>query len=406
MVIVGNGMVVGRFLDEVLQRDKSAYKITVIGAEPHGSYNRILLSSVLAQEASTDSIVQKDYSWYQENNIRFLAGSPVVEINRREKFVVTEDGTRVDYEQLIIATGSNAARIPADNLDLKNIFTFRNISDTHAVMSRAEGAKQALVVGGGLLGLEAAYGLAKFGIKVTLLHRSGWLLNRQLDEPAAEMLKAVMSSMNIDFILSDEVSTFKGDTELRGVQLKSGLELDIDLAVIATGVIPNSSLGLKAQLDGKRAIEVDDYMQTSDSNISAIGECIEHNGDTFGMVDPLWRQAVSLADRLVIGKQTPFKNQAIATKLKVSGVQVFSAGEVETRKGLRAISISDKKANIYRKLLIDENRIVGIVLFGDVRSGQFYFELMQNNTDVSALLPTLIFGEAYLPAEASATAAA
>lgn len=402
LVIVGNGMAAGRLLDELLARSGQRFNITVIGAEPVGSYNRIMLSSVLAKDADEQGIMQKDHAWYESNNISFHSGAAVNEIDRNDKCVVIEDGRRIHYDELVLATGSSAARIPAKNHDLKNVYTFRTVADTHAMMNTATGAKHALVVGGGLLGLEAAYGLAKFGIKVTLVHRSAWLLNRQLDRPAAAMLQSVMSNMNIHFKLSDEVASFNGgssnENKLESVTLKSGAKLDVQLAVVATGIKPNAQLGFDAGLAGKRAIAVDDFMHTSAEHISALGECVEHNGQTFGLVDPLWRHAETLAARLIEQQSIPFENQAIATKLKVSGVQVFSAGLVESGPQLRALTVSDEKANIYRKLLIKGGCIVGIVLFGDVRSGQYYFDLMQSKTDVSELLPSLIIGEAFLNA--------
>ncbi len=397
LVIVGNGMVAGRFLDEVRARDGQPYRITVIGAEPHGSYNRIMLSSVLAKDTTVPAIVQKDHAWYAEHGIEFVSGSAVVAIDRQKQEVETACGQRIYYDELVLATGSRAARIPARNLDLQHIFLFRTIADTHGMMDAAASASSVLVVGGGLLGLEAAYGLAKFGAKVTLVHRSPWLLNRQLDRDAAAMLQNVMSGMGIEFKLSDEVDHFHGESKVEGVTLKSGDTLAIDMAVIATGIKPNAELGIDAGLLGQRAIAVDDFMQTSDPRISAIGECIEHDGQTFGLVDPLWRQAETLAARLVKAERLPFRNQAIATKLKVSGVQVFSAGEVQTREGLRELCLRDDAAHIYRKLLLEDQRIVGIVLFGDVRSGNWYFELMQQQVDVGPLLPTLIYGQEYCP---------
>ncbi|WP_096085123.1 NAD(P)/FAD-dependent oxidoreductase [Agaribacterium haliotis] len=400
LVIVGNGMVAGRLLDELLERQNrdgaKHYEITVIGAEPHGSYNRIMLSSVLAKDTSVKAIVQKDHDWYQSKGIRFISGSPVTAIEREAKWVETACGQRVSYDELVLATGSRAARIPAENLDLNNIFLFRTIADTEGMMQVAAGASSAVVVGGGLLGLEAAYGLAKFGIKVTLVHRSGWLLNRQLDKQAGAMLKTVMQDMGIEFCLGDEIASFREQNgSVCGARLKSGRELRAELAVVATGITPNAELGLEHGLNGQRAIDVDDFMQSSAANISALGECIEHRGATFGLVDPLWRQAETLAARLVNRELVPFENQAIATKLKVSGVQVFSAGQVQEQAGQRAVVIEDKQARIYRKLIIDQGRIVGVVLFGDVRSGAHYFDLMQAGKNVSADLPQLIFGQEF-----------
>ena len=398
-------MVASRFLDEVISRQNKTYDITVIGAEPRGSYNRIMLSSVLAKDADESSIMQKDFPWFEEQGVRFLSGSAVTSINKTEKFVEIADGNKVSYDELVLATGSSAALIPAGNLHLANIFTFRTLGDTHAMLSVAKDAKNAVVIGGGLLGLEAAYGLAKSGLSVTLIHRTEWLLNRQLDKPAATMLKRVMEAMNIKFFLEDEVASFNGDDCITGATLKSGRTIAAELAVIATGIKPNIELGQTCGLDIDRAIKVDDFMSTSAPNISAIGECIQHNQDTFGLVDPLWRQAETLAARLVENKKIPFENSPIATKLKVSGVQVFSAGEVEAQEGDRTLTVSDERANIYRKLIIRNNRIVGIVLFGDVRSGQYYFELMQGESDIGALLPQLIFGEAYLPSSSETVAA-
>ncbi|WP_370980884.1 NAD(P)/FAD-dependent oxidoreductase [Agaribacterium sp. ZY112] len=403
LVIVGNGMVAGRFLDELLKRDGQQYRVTVIGAEPHGSYNRIMLSSVLANDTTVKAIVQKDHDWYEQQGIHFISGSPVVSIDRDKKTVSTACDQQISYDELVLATGSRAARIPAKNLDLAHVFLFRTIADTQAMMqiAEAEHAKNAIVVGGGLLGLEAAYGLAKFGIKVTLVHRSGWLLNRQLDERSANMLKDVMQSMGISFRLNDEIVSFNGDSAVKSATLKSGDTLDAELAVIATGITPNAELGLEHGLDGKRAIEVDDFMQTSAAHISAIGECIEHKGQCFGLVDPLWRQAETLAARLVNSENLPFENQATATKLKVSGVQVFSAGQVLETEQQRSIIVEDKQSRIYRKLIIEQDRIVGIVLFGDVRSGAYYFDLMQDGTDVSAMLPNLIFGQEFCESSAA-----
>jgi nitrite reductase (NADH) large subunit len=402
LVIIGNGMVTGRLLDELLARPSKCFDITVISAESYGSYNRIMLSSVLAKDASITSIMQKDKDWYTERNIQLICDAPVMTIDRKQKCVTTKQGMLVNYDQLVIATGSRASQIPAKNTDLKNIFLFRTIADTQAILDTAQQARSAIVVGGGLLGLEAAYGLAKSGASVTLIHRSAWLLNRQLDQTAADMLKKVMAAMGIHFYLSNEVESFNGDSVLQSATLKNGETITADLAVIATGITPNAELGLESGLQGKRAIKVNDYMQSSDHCISALGECIEHEGETFGLVDPLWRQAETLASRLADNQQQPFSNQATATKLKVSGVNVFSAGEVQTREGLRELIVQDSNNNIYRKLLIENDLIKGIVLFGDVRSGTYYFELMQAETNIAHLLPNLIFGQAFCSSEKAA----
>ncbi|BCE03365.1 NAD(P)/FAD-dependent oxidoreductase [Marinicellulosiphila megalodicopiae] len=398
LVIIGNGMVTGRFLDEMMKLHTNQYRISVISAEGYGSYNRIMLSSILAKTASVDSIIQKDEAWYQNNGISLILGQSAKHINPVSKVITLFNDQRVEYDQLVIATGSRASQIPAQNLHLKNIIFFRTIEDTHKILNQCECSQNALVVGGGLLGLEAAYGLAQQGVKVTLLHRSGWLLNRQLDKISGDMLKSIMQKMNITFRLQDEVDSFLGDEVLQSVKFKSKEVEAFDLAIIATGITPNSEIGIQAGLKGNRAIQVDDYMQTSDPCISAIGECIEHDGQTFGLVDPLWRQAKTLAYRLFKNEKNAFIQQDIATKLKVSGVQLYSAGQVETKDNY-AVCVQDDQESVYRKLIIQDNKIIGIVLFGDVSSGPFYFDLMQQQQDISKLLPNLIFGEQALNLE-------
>ncbi|MCJ8314959.1 MAG: NAD(P)/FAD-dependent oxidoreductase [Saccharospirillaceae bacterium] len=392
LVVIGNGMVTGRFLDELVALDPEQFDITVISAEGFGSYNRIMLSSILAKKATVASIIQKDEAWYQSNDIGLKLGLSALKIDTEHKQVLLSDQSIISYDHLVIATGSRASKIPAKNLHLEHVIFFRTINDTHLILNQCANTQRALVIGGGLLGLEAAYGLAQQGVKVTLLHRSGWLLNRQLDEKSGKMLQDIMQNMDIEFRLKDEVVSFNGEQSLESVTFKSGDTENFDMAIIATGITPNSEIGLDAGLEGNRAILVDDYMQTSDDHISAIGECIEHDGQTFGLVDPLWRQAKTLALRIVKDEKQAFIQQEVATKLKVSGVQLYSAGQVETKYN-NLLCIEDQSAGVYRKLIIKSNKIVGIVLFGDVSSGPFYFDLMQQQQDVSKLLPNLIFGE-------------
>lgn len=371
----------------------------MIGDEVEGSYNRIMLSSVLAQETAIDNIIQKNQRWYKNEGIRFLAGHRATVINKSSKLVTTHKGAQIFYDHLVIATGSRAANIPAKNCHLENIFSFRSIKDTQKILNLSKDKSNALVIGGGLLGLEAAYGLAKLGLKVKLLHRSNWLLNRQLDRTPGKMLQKIMEPLGIEFILGDEVDHFLAEVErpatVSGATLKSGKTLSFEMAVIATGITPNAELGDAIGLKGERAIIVDDYMQTNDANISAIGECIEHKGQTFGLVDPLWRHASTLACRLIENKLEPFENSAIATKLKVSGVQLFSAGSTTANKEQRELVISDPSNNVYRKLILEKGKIEGIVLFGDVRSGAYYFELMQKKLTVDSLLPELLIAQEF-----------
>ncbi|MDO6423115.1 NAD(P)/FAD-dependent oxidoreductase [Saccharophagus degradans] len=404
LVIVGNGMATGRLLDELIKRDANAYNITVIGDEPEGSYNRIMLSPVLAGETELATIINKPAAWYAQNNIRFVAGVRANAINRQAQTVALADGSCIAYDELVIATGSRPALIPAKNQHLQNIFSFRTIEDVNSIASCAQAGRKAVVVGGGLLGLEAAYGLAQKGVQVTLVHRSKGLLNRQLDSGAGEFLQQVMASKNIQFALGTEVaafnsgaldgSGFKSET-LKSATLTNGEIIECDLAVISTGITPNKELGQEAGLACGRAIIVDDFMTSSDNRISALGECCEHKGETFGLVEPIWHQCISLAEKLCFKRNVAFVNPVVATKLKVSGVQLFSAGEHLTGDDCREIKMVDVKNKIYRKLVLRNNRIVGVVLFGDTRSGADYFELMQQAVDVSSVAALLVMGKAF-----------
>ncbi len=417
MVIIGNGMATGRLLDEIIKRTPHKYQITVIGKEHFGSYNRIMLSAVLAGDATIDSIMQKPLAWYKAHNINFLSGCVVTYINKEKKYVDLASDTQIYYDELIIATGSRTAKIPAKNQEIAGIFNFRNIADTEKIQAFAKQAgtssKQAVVIGGGLLGLEAAYGLALSGVEVTLIHRNKWLLNRQLDKVAGVMLQSIMEQKNIKFALGHEVAAFeniKGQSsttqplansaeqteELSGVTLTNGEFISAQMAVIATGITPNKELAEISNIDFNRAILVNDYMQTSDTSISALGECCEHNQATFGLVDPIWAQCITLAERLCNNVEKPFKNAPVPTKLKVSGVQLFSAGDVEVSDDSQCFTLLDKKALIYRKIIVKKGQVSGVVLFGDVSSGMAYFTLMQQKVIVTPMLPELLIGEEFV----------
>jgi len=395
LVVVGNGMATGRLLDDMLARSRESYRITVVGDEPEGSYNRIMLSPVLAGEHERNAVIQKSAAWYKAHDIQFIAGVRGVNIHRDARQLQLSNGKHVSYDHLVMATGARPARIPANNQQLNHIYAFRTLVDVDAISAASEQATAALVVGGGLLGLEAAYGLAKKGIQVTLVHRSAWPLNRQLDKRAGEMLCRVMENKNIRFALNTQVETFIGESAVKSAKLADGQIIPCDIAVIATGITPNKELGEEAGLACGRGVIVDEYLSTSDPSISALGECCEINGATFGLVEPIWQQCRTLADRLCLNKQTPFVNAPVATKLKVSGVQVFSAGDYLTRKEHREIVLEDKTNNIYRKLLLRDNQLQGIVLFGDTRDGNVYFEWMEKNTSFPKGLSCLPLGKAF-----------
>jgi nitrite reductase (NADH) large subunit len=428
LVIVGNGMATGRLLDEIINRTPDKFAITVIGKEPFGSYNRIMLSSVLAGDASIESIIQKPPQWYKDNNINFISDTRVSDVNRTSKQLTLipnfseNDQYVVSYDQLVFATGSRSAKIPADNQSISGLFNFRDIKDTEQIQSFAQSGsksqsnndrnKKAVVIGGGLLGLEAAYGLAISGVQVTLVHRNKWLLNRQLDQVSGTMLQSIMAQKNISFVLGCEVKRFdsltnqQNESILCGVELTSGEYLEASIAVVATGITPNKELGESADIEVNRAIVVNDFMQTSDSCISAIGECCEHKKATFGLVDPIWVQCKTLAERLCFEKNNAFKNSPVPTKLKVSGVQLFSAGVVESSDETHSFILTDSNASVYRKIIIKDEVIVGVVLFGDVSSGMAYFDMMQNKQRVLHAMPELLLGHEFMTIEEEVTSVA
>lgn len=380
LVIIGNGMAAGRLLDNIRQRDASKFNISVIGDEKAGSYNRIMLSSVLAGEVEADSIIQKNPQWYEQQQVRFIGGVFAERIDTVQQQVLLANGETLHYDHCVITTGSRPAKIPAGNQALANIFSFRTLDDVDTITRSASKARKALVVGGGLLGLEAAYGLAQKELEVHLVHRSPWLLNRQLDETSGRLLQRVMLDKGVHCHLGCEVENFIGEHALSAAQLNNGERIDCDLAVIATGITPNIDLAKNSGLECARGILVNEHLQTSATNISALGECCEIDAQTFGLVEPIWHQCENLAEQLCFGHSKPFVNPAVATKLKVSGVQVFSAGEFITQAHHRAVTVHADKKGVYRKLLFDGERLVGAVLFGDTRGGNEYFEAILNNT--------------------------
>jgi nitrite reductase (NADH) large subunit len=415
LIIIGNGMATGRLLDEIIKRDANKYQITVIGNEPYGSYNRIMLSSVLAGDTTISGIIQKDHQWYKDNHIKLISHTAVTNINSGDKVITLDNDKQLPYQELILAVGSRTATIPAENQNIQGIFNFRNIEDTQKIEAFAKqyrlNEKKAIVIGGGLLGLEAAYGLAISGVNVTLIHRNKWLLNRQLDKVSGKMLEKIMAAKNINFVLGYEVTRFEStidqhdEASICGATLTNGDFIEADIAVIATGITPNKELATSAEIEVNRAIIVDDYMQTSNLNISALGECCEHRSATFGLVDPIWKHCETLAERLINNNYTAFNNVPVPTKLKVSGVQLFSAGVVESSKDTHTYTITDENSSIYRKIIVKNDVIVGVVLFGDVSSGMTYFDLMKNQHNITNSMPELLISDEFLISESAVESA-
>lgn len=395
LVIIGSGMAGGRLLDEIIRRQPDRFRISVFGEEPHPNYNRIMLSPLLAGDVTKESIVLNSYEWYAEHSITLFAGERIVEIDRANKTLCSDSGTQVSYDHIVFATGSRPAKIAASGQQLSNIFDFRTLEDVDAILGTAEKAKNAVVIGGGLLGLEAAYGLAVKGIHTTVIHRSGHLLNRQLDKQSGEMLRLALLDRGIKTLLNTEVDAFNGNDSVSSMILKNGDTLKGDLVIVATGITPNTHLAKISALEVNRGIIVDDHLLTSDQHISALGECIEHRGETFGLVAPIWEQARILADSLILEENSPYATLATPTKLKISGIDLFSAGEVNGLPDDRIMLLQDKTRRAYRKLIIRNHTIVGIVLFGDVQDGNWYYELLEQQINIDHLLPALLFGQSY-----------
>ena len=395
LVIIGSGMAGGRLLNEIIRRQPDRFRISVFGEEPHPNYNRIMLSPLLAGDVTKQQIVLNSHEWYAEHNITLFAGERIVNIDRTQQSLRSHTGTELTYDHLVFATGSRPAKIAASGQHLNNIFDFRTLEDVDAIVNTAKSAHHAVVIGGGLLGLEAAYGLAIKGVKTTVIHRSGHLLNRQLDAQAGEMLRLSLQERGIETLLNTEVDSFHGDTAVNSMTLKNGDVLNADLVIVATGITPNTLLAQTAALEVNRGIVVDDQLFTSDQHISALGECIEHRGETFGLVAPIWDQADILANRLMFSTDTDYSTKATPTKLKISGIDLFSAGEVNGQPHDRVVVLQDKDRRAYRKLIIRNETLIGIVLFGDVQDGNWYYELLEQQIKIEHLLPTLLFGQSY-----------
>lgn len=399
LVVIGNGMAGMKAVEELISAAPGEFEITVFGAEPYGNYNRILLSPVLCGEKSIDDILINPLSWYDENHIRLFAGEQktVVQIDRHKKIVYALDGTEAEYDKLLIATGSKPAILPLPGNDLEGVMAFRDIYDVNKMLAYSKKKQHAVVVGGGLLGLEAANGLAQRGMKVTVVHHRHFLLNRQLDEKAASLLQAELTGRGIEFKLSSQVQSLNdnGESHIGSVSFKDGSSLPCDLFVMAVGVQPNIELAKASGIYCEHGIIVSDTLQTFDPSIYAVGECIQHRGLTFGLVAPLFEQAKVCANHLSGHGVAKYKTLPTSTKLKVSGIQLFSVGAFNDQKDAETIVFEDPFAKVYKKLVIKDNRIQGTVLYGDTRDGTWFQTLMENKIDISAFRSSLIYGEGY-----------
>ena len=394
LVLVGNGLAGMRCLEDLLDMAPDRYEVTVIGEEPWGNYNRIMLSPVLSGDKTIDDIMLHPHAWYSDKGIRFIAGDPAVRIDRPRKQVYTEKGEVVDYDRLILATGSKPFIPPIAGADLKGVISFRDIYDINTMLDYCKTKKNAVVIGGGLLGLEAAYGLKQRGMNVTVLHLMDRIMERQLDSKASQMLRHSIEQKGISIITEANTEALVGvDGHVTQIRLKDGTVLEADLVVFAVGIRPNMALAQSAGLRCNRGVLVNDTMQTFDPSIYAVGECIEHRSQTFGLVEPLWGQAFICASHLAEHGSLTFKAPTVPTQLKVSGCDVFSAGNFEPKDDFEDIILNDEKRQIYKRIIIQKDKVVGAVLFGDTEDGVWYAELISDQTPISSIRNKLLFGK-------------
>lgn len=401
LVVIGNGMAGMRTVEELLKLAPDLYDITVFGAEPYGNYNRIMLSPVLAGEKSVDDIILNSRSWYEENGIRLHAGDPVVAIDRTRRIVRSRNGVEAGYDRLLIATGSKPFLIPVPGHNLPGVIAFRDIQDVETMLDAARSHRHAVVIGGGLLGLEAANGLMRQGMSVTVVHVTDSLMDRQLDRSASALLQQALERKGLRFLLKANTAEIVGPDRVTAVRFDDGTEVPADLVVMTAGVRPNIDLAKQAGLHCERAIVVDDTLQTYDPRIYAVGECVQHRTATFGLVAPIWDQARVCGAHLAGAGHRRYVQRATATKLKVTGVELYSAGDFIGGPDSEDLVLRDPRRGVYKRLVIEDNRVIGAVLYGDVKEGAWYFDLIQSRTDISSLRSHLLFGKTLCETQAA-----
>lgn len=397
LILIGNGMAGAKLLEELVETCPEKYEITVFGNEPYGNYNRIMLSPLLAGDKSLDDIIINGREWYQAHNITLHAGvdKEVVEIDRIHKKVITKDGSSADYDRLVIATGSKPFILPIEGNDLDGVMSFRDVADVNAMIRASDKYKKAVVIGAGLLGLEAAMGLSVRGMDVTVVHSNTVPLNRQLDAEAGELLKAELEERGLSFEMDAKTESIVGeDGHVKAVKIADGRIIETDVVIMAIGIRPNYKLAQDAELHCERGIVVSDTLQTYDPTIYALGECIQHRGDTFGLVAPLYDQAKVLANHLSEHGVAQYATLPTATKLKVTGISLYSVGEFMGDEHTESLIYRDKSQSIYKKIVLKNQKIIGAVMYGDTLDGPFFQELLDAGTDIQSIRPQLMFGRA------------
>ncbi len=395
LVVIGNGMAPGRMLEHLFETAPDAYDVTIFNAEPRVNYDRIMLSPVLSGEKTFDDIVIHGDGWYIDHGVMLYKGHKIVEIDRAAKTVRSEHGEVAAYDKLVIATGSAPFIIPVPGKDLPGVLTYRDLDDVEAMLFAAQSRGSAVVIGGGLLGLEAAAGLKERGMDVTVLHLMPSLMERQLDPAAGYLLKRELESRGIKVVTKANTRQIVGDGRVEGVELEDGTVIPATLVVMAVGIRPNAALAKEAGLAVNRGIVVSDGMQTSDPDIYAVGECVEVDGKVYGLVAPLYQMADVAAGHLAGDPAKRFVDTSTATRLKVTGIDLYSAGDFAEGDDREEIVLRDANAGVYRRLVLRDNRIIGAVLYGDAADGPWFFDLLKKDTDVSEMRDTLIFGQAY-----------
>ena len=406
LIVVGNGMAGMRTVEQLLTRAPDRYAISVIVAEPHPNYNRILLSAVLAGDKTIDEIVINPRAWYDERGITLVAGNPANAIDPISQMVTLTDGRGLAYEKLLLATGSKPLAPPIPGLGLPGVRAFRDIADVEAMIAASETHRRAVVIGGGLLGLEAAWGLKRRGMSVAVVHLMATLMERQLDAAAGELLQRDLDARGIAFFTNGQAEEILGTEKAEGVLLADGRKIPADLVVLAIGIRPNIDLARGAGLDVNRGILVGDDMRTNAPDIYAVGECIEHNGQVFGLVAPIWEQARVCGARLAGDTEAVYVPPPVFTSLKITGVDVFSGGALAAAdEADDEITLHDAKRGLYKKVILRDDRIVGTVLYGAVSDGPWYVQLMRDKIDVSAFRDQLVFGRRLAEAAGALAAA-
>src|SRR5437667_3431211 len=391
LVVVGNGMAGVGCVEQVLKH-AAKFEITIFGEETHVNYNRILLSSVLAGEKAADDIVLNSLDWYQQNQIQLRLGVRITHVDVNAKTVTGDDGSVTWFDKLLLATGSNPRSAPMEGVKKEGVDVFRNVDDRRALLDRATKGVKAVVIGGGLLGLEAARGLQVQGCEVTVVHLMDTLMERQVDLTGGGYLKTKMECLGIKVLLERSTTAILGNGRVEGIAFKDGSRIEAEIVVIAAGIRPNVELGRKAGLQVNRGIVVNDFMETSDPDIFAVGECIEHKGICYGLVAPLLEQGKVLAATITGNKGPRYEGSVLASKLKIMGVDVFSAGEINDKlDGSEVIRYEDPSLGIYKKLTLKDHKLAGVILVGETADSHNYMEWLRSQKDLSAMRRQLLF---------------